>query len=70
VGSGFNRVIERPLPPGEPLSRLCIPTLLTGVDVAVPKTINIKQYLNTNNFSSNLHKQHKTDVEYLQKWRK
>ena len=23
-----------------------------------PKTINIKQFLNTNNFSSNLHKQH------------
>jgi hypothetical protein len=26
--------------------------------VSGPKTINIKQYLNTNNFSSNLHKQH------------
>jgi hypothetical protein len=28
------------------------------VEVSCPKTINIKQYLNTNNFSSNLHKQH------------
>jgi hypothetical protein len=28
------------------------------VEVSDPKTINIKQYLNTNNFSSNLHKQH------------
>jgi hypothetical protein len=26
--------------------------------VSHPKTINIKHYLNTNNFSSNLHKQH------------
>jgi hypothetical protein len=26
--------------------------------VSCPKTINIKQHLNTNNFSSNLHKQH------------
>jgi hypothetical protein len=44
-----------PLPPGEPLSHLCIPALLTGVEVSGPKTINIKQDLNTNNFSSNLH---------------
>jgi hypothetical protein len=29
-----------------------------SVEVSDPKTINIKQYLNTNNFSSNLHKQH------------
>jgi hypothetical protein len=36
----------------------CIPPLLPGVEVSSPKTINIKQYLNTNNFSSNLHKQH------------
>ena len=34
------------------------PPVLTGVEVSSPKTINIKQYLNTNNFSSNLHKQH------------
>jgi hypothetical protein len=48
----------RPLPPIEPLSPLCFPSLLPGVEVSHPKTINIKQYLNTNNFSSNLHKQH------------
>ena len=48
----------RPLPLGEPLSHLCVPTLLTGVEGSGPKTINIKQYLNTNNCSSNLHKQH------------
>jgi hypothetical protein len=35
-----------------------LPPLLPGVEVSCPKTINIKQYLNTNNFSSNLHKQH------------
>ena len=34
------------------------PSVLPGVEVSCPKTINIKQYLNTNNFSSNLHKQH------------
>jgi hypothetical protein len=32
--------------------------MLPSVEVSNPKTINIKQYLNTNNFSSNLHKQH------------
>ena len=34
------------------------PPMLPCVEVSCPKTINIKQYLNTNNFSSNLHKQH------------
>jgi hypothetical protein len=48
----------RPLPPLEPLSPLCFRSLLPGVEVSGPKTLNIKQYLNTNNFSSNLHKQH------------
>jgi hypothetical protein len=48
----------RPLPPIEPLSPLSVPSLLPSVEVSGPKTINIKQYLNTNNFSSNLHKQH------------
>jgi hypothetical protein len=47
----------RPLPPIEPLSPLCVPSMLPCVEVSSPKTINIKQYLNTNNFSSNLHKQ-------------
>jgi hypothetical protein len=55
----------RPLPPGEPLSNLGMPTLLTGVEVSGPKIINIKQYLNINNFSSNLHKQ---DNFILQKY--
>jgi hypothetical protein len=32
--------------------------MLQCVEVSSTKTINIKQYLNTNNFSSNLHKQH------------
>jgi predicted HTH transcriptional regulator len=40
----------RPLPPIEPLPPLCVPSLLPGVEVSCPKTINIKQYLNTNNF--------------------
>jgi hypothetical protein len=53
------RLTVRPLPPIEPLSHLSFPTVLPGVEVSGPKTINIKQYLNTNNFSSNLHKQHK-----------
>jgi hypothetical protein len=48
----------RPLPPLEPLSHLCFHSMLPGVEVSCPKTINIKQFLNTNNFSSNLHKQH------------
>ena len=29
------------------------PAMLPGVEVSDPKTINIKQYLNTNNFSVN-----------------
>ena len=44
---------ERPLPPVTPLSHLCGPTMLPGVEVSCPKTINIKQYLSTNNFSVN-----------------
>jgi hypothetical protein len=44
----------RPLPPIEPLSHLSFPTVLPGVEVPHPKTINIKQYLNTNNFSSKM----------------
>jgi hypothetical protein len=44
--------------PLEPLTHLCFPPELTGVEVSSPKTINIKQYLNTNNFSSNFHEQH------------
>jgi hypothetical protein len=40
-------------------------SLLTGVEVSGPKIINIKQYLNINNFSSNLHKQ---DNFILQKY--
>jgi hypothetical protein len=46
-----------------PLWHLCVPTLLTGVEVSSPKTINLKQYLNTNNFSSNLHKQHNSILQ-------
>ena len=49
---------EAPLP-------LCGPAMLHCEEMSSPKTINIKQYLNTNNFlvnnrhlSSNLHKQH------------
>ena len=48
----------RPLPSIEPLSPWGLPSMLQCVEVSCPKTINIKQYLNTNNFSSNLHKQH------------
>ena len=48
----------RPLPPLEPLSHMSLPSLLPCVEVSCPKTINIKQYLNVNDFSSNLHKQH------------
>jgi hypothetical protein len=48
----------RPLPLIEPLSHLSFPSLLPSVEVSCPKTINIKQYSNTNKFSSNLHKQH------------
>jgi hypothetical protein len=47
----------RPLSLVEPLSHLCVPTLLTGVEVSGPKVINIKQYLSRNSFLSNLHKQ-------------
>jgi len=43
----------KPLPPVTPLSHLCGPTMLPGVEVSHPKTINIKQYLSTNNFSVN-----------------
>ena len=43
----------RPLPPVKPLSHLSFQTLLTGVEVFCPKTINIKQYLNTSNYSEN-----------------
>jgi hypothetical protein len=44
VRPAFNRVIEM--------------SLLTGVEVSGPRVINIKQYLNRNSFSSNLHKPH------------
>jgi hypothetical protein len=33
---------------------MCVPNLLTVVEVSSPKTINVKQYLNTNNFTSKL----------------
>jgi hypothetical protein len=46
----------RPLPPIEPLSPLSFPSVLPGVEVSCPKTINIKQYLNTNNFNVNFKK--------------
>jgi hypothetical protein len=39
--------IVRPLPPATPLSHLCDPSMLPGVEVSHPKTINIKQYLST-----------------------
>jgi hypothetical protein len=42
-----------PLPPVTPLSHLCGPSMLPGVEVSHPKTINIKQYLGTDNFSVN-----------------
>ena len=42
----------RPLSLLEPLSPLCFSSMLPGVEVSCTKTINIKQYLNTNNFSS------------------
>jgi hypothetical protein len=42
-----------PLPPETPLSHLCGPSMLPGVEVSHPKTINIKQYLSTDNFSVN-----------------
>jgi hypothetical protein len=48
----------RPLPPVKPLPHLCFPSLPPSVEVSYPKIINITQYLNSNNFSSNLHKQH------------
>ena len=32
---------------------MCGPAMLPGVEVSCPKTIDIKQYLNTNNFSVN-----------------
>jgi hypothetical protein len=43
----------RPLPPVKPLSHPSFHSLQTGVEVFCPKTINIKQYLYTNNFSVN-----------------
>jgi hypothetical protein len=42
-----------PLPPETPLSHLCGPSMLPGVEVSHPKTLNIKQYLSTDNFSVN-----------------
>jgi hypothetical protein len=41
------------LPPVTPLSHLFGPAMLHGVEVSCPKTIIIKQYLSTNNFSIN-----------------
>jgi hypothetical protein len=43
----------RPLPLVTPLSHLCGPAMLPGVEVSHPKAINIKQYLSTDNFSVN-----------------
>jgi hypothetical protein len=43
----------RLLPPVTPLSHLCGPSLLPGVEVSDPKTINIKQYLIIDTFSVN-----------------
>jgi hypothetical protein len=55
----------RPLSAVKPLLYFCDLPILHGVEVSCPKTINIKQYLNTNNFAvktdilaSNLHRQH------------
>jgi hypothetical protein len=42
-----------PLPSETPLSHLCGPSMLPCVEVSHPKTINIKQYLSTDNFSVN-----------------
>jgi hypothetical protein len=54
----------RPLSAVKPLLYFCDLPILHGVEVSCPKTINIKQYLNTNNFAvktdilaSNLHRQ-------------
>ena len=44
------------LPLTEGLLPLVCPTLLPSEEVSFPKTINIKQYLNTNNFSVNIRK--------------
>ena len=41
------------LPSVTPLSHLCDPSMLPGVEVSHPKAINIKQYFNTDNFSVN-----------------
>jgi hypothetical protein len=43
----------RLLPPLAALSQLCGPSMLPSVEVSHPKTINIKQYLSTDNFSVN-----------------
>jgi hypothetical protein len=44
---------RRLLPLTEVLLPLFCPAVLHGEEVSRPKTINIKQYLNTNNFSVN-----------------
>ena len=41
------------LPLTDGILPLCCPRLLPSEEVSPPKTINIKQYLNTNNFSVN-----------------
>jgi hypothetical protein len=43
----------RLLPPVTPLSHLSGPSLLPSVELSYPKSINIKQYLSTDNFSVN-----------------
>ena len=45
--------IVMPLPSVTHLSYLCGPSMLPGVEVSYPKTINIKQYISTDNFSVN-----------------
>ena len=50
--TSFSTADSEALYPLEPLSHLFFPSMLPGVEVSSPKTINIKQYLNTNNFSS------------------
>ena len=43
----------RTLPPVMPLSHLCGPHMMLGVEVYSPKTIHIREYLNTKKFSVN-----------------
>jgi hypothetical protein len=43
----------RPLFAVKSLSHVCDLPILHGVEVSCPKTINIKQYLNPNNFAVN-----------------